>query len=210
MMATKEQVAAWIRPESVYYLPRTSVLALENTHNFAGGAVVPRSVIDPLLALAKEKGRARDDGRQIGEVFQHRDGKHLVIGGLFRDFGDVPEDRAHTVPMWTVLPQFAERFNHVVGPGSGVIRHVVQVAGADLEDGFSGAPGQLTMHPCLKLHDDPGNPLAGAVRPVMLHVRRLMSRAQGRTGPWVRPEQALGSRRFVQSTAHESVSHFAR
>src|ERR1017187_321626 len=25
-------------------------------------------------ALAKEKGRARDDGRQIGEVFQHRDG----------------------------------------------------------------------------------------------------------------------------------------
>src|SRR5450830_1792094 len=63
---TKEQVAAWIRPESVYYLPRTSVLALENTHNFAGGAVVPRSVIDPLLALAKENGLATHlDGARL-------------------------------------------------------------------------------------------------------------------------------------------------
>jgi len=63
---TKEQVAAWIRPESVYYLPRTSVLALENTHNFAGGAVVPRSVIDPLLALAVEKGLATHlDGARL-------------------------------------------------------------------------------------------------------------------------------------------------
>jgi threonine aldolase len=63
---TREQVAAWIRPESVYYLPRTSVLALENTHNFAGGAVIPRSVIDPLLALAKEKGLATHlDGARL-------------------------------------------------------------------------------------------------------------------------------------------------
>ncbi len=50
------QVAAWIRPESVYYLPRTSVLALENTHNFAGGTVTPREATEPLLALAKERG----------------------------------------------------------------------------------------------------------------------------------------------------------
>ena len=63
---TAEQVAAWIRPEAVYYLPRTSVLTLENTHNFAGGAVLPRSVIDPLLALAKEKGLATHlDGARL-------------------------------------------------------------------------------------------------------------------------------------------------
>lgn len=63
---TGEQVAAWIRPEAVYYLPRTSVLALENTHNFAGGAVIPRSVIDPLLALAKAKGLATHlDGARL-------------------------------------------------------------------------------------------------------------------------------------------------
>jgi threonine aldolase len=51
-----DAVAAWIRPESVYYLPRTSVLALENTHNGAGGTVTPREAIDPLLALAKQHG----------------------------------------------------------------------------------------------------------------------------------------------------------
>ncbi len=63
---TAEQVAEWIRPASVYYLPRTSVLALENTHNFAGGAVVPRSVIDPLLALAAENGLATHlDGARL-------------------------------------------------------------------------------------------------------------------------------------------------
>ena len=63
---TTDQVAEWIRPASLYYLPRTSVLALENTHNFAGGAVVPRSVVDPLLALAKEKGLATHlDGARL-------------------------------------------------------------------------------------------------------------------------------------------------
>ena len=40
-----DAVAAWIRPESVYYLPRTSVLALENTHNGAGGTVTPREAM---------------------------------------------------------------------------------------------------------------------------------------------------------------------
>jgi threonine aldolase len=61
-----EQVAAWIRPESVYYLPRTSVLALENTHNAAGGAVTPRTALEPLLSLAKENGlKVHLDGARL-------------------------------------------------------------------------------------------------------------------------------------------------
>ncbi len=61
-----DQVAAWIRPEAVYYLPRTSVLALENTHNFAGGAVTPRAATEPLLALAKARGlKAHLDGARL-------------------------------------------------------------------------------------------------------------------------------------------------
>jgi threonine aldolase len=63
---TSEQIAAWIRPESVYYLPRTSVLALENTHNFAGGTVTPREATEPLLALAKERGlKVHLDGARL-------------------------------------------------------------------------------------------------------------------------------------------------
>ena len=61
-----DEVEAWIRPESVYYLPRTSVLALENTHNFAGGAVTPREATEPLLALAKSRGlKVHLDGARL-------------------------------------------------------------------------------------------------------------------------------------------------
>jgi len=59
-------VAAWIRPDSVYYLPRTSVLALENTHNGAGGAVIPRAALEPLLSLAKASGlKVHLDGARL-------------------------------------------------------------------------------------------------------------------------------------------------
>ncbi|HQQ76606.1 MAG TPA: GntG family PLP-dependent aldolase [Thermoanaerobaculia bacterium] len=61
-----DDVATWIRPESVYYLPRTSVLALENTHNGAGGTVTPREATDPLLALAKQHGlKVHLDGARL-------------------------------------------------------------------------------------------------------------------------------------------------
>ncbi len=56
-MAASE-VEAWVRPESVYYLPRTSLVCLENTHNFAGGTVLPRAAVDEVLALARRKGLA--------------------------------------------------------------------------------------------------------------------------------------------------------
>ncbi|HQR68399.1 MAG TPA: beta-eliminating lyase-related protein, partial [Thermoanaerobaculia bacterium] len=47
---TRALVEPWVRPESVYYLPRTSVLALENTHNFAGGAVLRDADVEGLFA----------------------------------------------------------------------------------------------------------------------------------------------------------------
>ena len=59
-------VAAWIRPEAVYYLPRTAAVALENTHNFAGGTVLPRPAVDAVLAAAKERGLAAHlDGARL-------------------------------------------------------------------------------------------------------------------------------------------------
>ena len=51
-----EGIEAWIRPESVYYLPRTSLVCLENTHNFAGGTVLPRPAVEEVLALARRRG----------------------------------------------------------------------------------------------------------------------------------------------------------
>lgn len=52
---TAEQVAALIRP-SVYYLPTTKLIALENTHNSAGGAVFPKNEAENISALARAQG----------------------------------------------------------------------------------------------------------------------------------------------------------
>ena len=51
---TAEQVALAIRPEGIH-TPRTSALAVENTHNAAGGKVMPTVVWDGLVALAEEQ-----------------------------------------------------------------------------------------------------------------------------------------------------------
>ncbi|GJM20679.1 MAG: threonine aldolase [Planctomycetota bacterium] len=52
-----EQVRATIRAQDIHY-PRTALLSLENTHNFAGGAVLPQAEVDALIELAREHGLA--------------------------------------------------------------------------------------------------------------------------------------------------------
>lgn len=43
-----------IRPTSAYYMPRTRVIALENTHNMAGGTIVPLSNIEEISLIAEK------------------------------------------------------------------------------------------------------------------------------------------------------------
>ena len=47
---TPEQVEPYIRPAGAYYMPRTKVIEVENTHNRAGGAIHP---IENIIALGK-------------------------------------------------------------------------------------------------------------------------------------------------------------
>ena len=51
---TPEQIEPNIRPVSAYYMPRTKVIALENTHNRAGGTVHPIDNIIKVQSLAKK------------------------------------------------------------------------------------------------------------------------------------------------------------
>ncbi len=51
---TPEQIEPLIRPESAYYMPRTKVIEIENTHNRAGGTIHPIENIESLYRLAKE------------------------------------------------------------------------------------------------------------------------------------------------------------
>lgn len=63
---TPDQVEPFIRPAGAYYMPRTKVLEIENTHNRAGGAVHPVDNITALGRLAKKY-----------NLFYHLDGARI-------------------------------------------------------------------------------------------------------------------------------------
>ena len=51
---TAKQVEPLIRPESAYYMARTKVIEIENTHNRAGGTINPLENIKSISELAKK------------------------------------------------------------------------------------------------------------------------------------------------------------
>ena len=51
-----DAVAALIAPDAGPYQVSTVAIALENTHNFGGGAVQPQARVDAVVALARENG----------------------------------------------------------------------------------------------------------------------------------------------------------
>ena len=51
---TSKQVEPLIRPESAYYMARTKVIEIENTHNRAGGTINPLDNIKSISGLAKK------------------------------------------------------------------------------------------------------------------------------------------------------------
>ncbi|MDY0081921.1 MAG: low-specificity L-threonine aldolase [Ignavibacteriaceae bacterium] len=61
-----EQVESFIRPSSAYYMPRTKVIEVENTHNRAGGTIYPIENIIALKELAKKY-----------NLFYHLDGARI-------------------------------------------------------------------------------------------------------------------------------------
>src|SRR3990172_13139358 len=50
-----ERIAAAIRPPNIHH-PVTSIIAVENTHNRAGGVVVPLAIIRDVVKIANENG----------------------------------------------------------------------------------------------------------------------------------------------------------
>ncbi len=61
-----EQVEVAIRPASAYYMPRTKVIEIENTHNVAGGTIHPIENIKAMRKLADKYGLAMHlDGARI-------------------------------------------------------------------------------------------------------------------------------------------------
>ena len=63
---TPEQIKPLIRPRDAYYMPRTKVIAIENTHNRAGGTIYSLENIKAIRALAEEN-----------KLFTHLDGARI-------------------------------------------------------------------------------------------------------------------------------------
>ena len=63
---TPEQIEPFIRPTSAYYMPRTKVIEIENTHNRAGGTIHPIENIIKVKELAKKY-----------NLFYHLDGARI-------------------------------------------------------------------------------------------------------------------------------------
>src|SRR5262245_3624526 len=53
-----EQIRASARVSDGFHIPRASIVAIENTHNQAGGTVWPAAELDAVVATAREPGLA--------------------------------------------------------------------------------------------------------------------------------------------------------
>ncbi len=63
---TVKDMEAAMYPASAYYMPRTRLVAVENTHNRAGGIVWPRGQVEAVCARARELGLATHlDGARV-------------------------------------------------------------------------------------------------------------------------------------------------
>ena len=77
-----DRVEAAIRPDNIHF-PRTALICVENTHNRAGGAVLPREHLEELSGLARRHGvPVHMDGARVfnAAVAQGRPVAEIVAG----------------------------------------------------------------------------------------------------------------------------------
>jgi threonine aldolase len=79
-----DQVRAAIRPSDPLHTPQPSLLALENTHNAAGGTVWPHAELEAVVAVARELGLAVHlDGARLANAAVASGRPAAEIGRLF-------------------------------------------------------------------------------------------------------------------------------
>jgi threonine aldolase len=105
------QVAGMVRPAGYHAVP-TRAIAVEQTHNRAGGAVIPLSTLQALREVADEAGlRLHCDGARIWHAYV-ADGVPLdTYGGLF-DTMSVCLSKGLGAPVGSVFVSTAERIEH--------------------------------------------------------------------------------------------------
>jgi threonine aldolase len=131
---TWEQIARAVR-EKAYYRPQTGLVALENTHNMAGGTVYPVEVADEICDRAHEAGIAVHlDGARIfnATVYLRRD-----VAEITRKFDSVQFclSKGLGAPVGSMIvgsKDFIERCRVIRKMLGGGMRQVGVLAGAGL------------------------------------------------------------------------------
>lgn len=108
-----EDLEAAVKP-AAYYLPRTALVAMENTHNLAGGVVFPQEQVEAVASRARQLGLALHlDGARIWNAH--------VATGLSLDALVAPFDTASVcfskglgAPMGSVLVGGAEHIERAL------------------------------------------------------------------------------------------------
>ena len=81
---TPEQIEPLIRPSSAYYMARTKLIEIENTHNRAGGTINPLQNISAISALAKKHNlKMHLDGARIWNASVETGISPAVYAGYF-------------------------------------------------------------------------------------------------------------------------------
>jgi threonine aldolase len=142
-----EQVAAMVRPDG-YHAVATRAIAVEETHNRAGGAVIPLSTLTALRSLADDRGlRLHCDGARIWHAHISERVPLATYGGLF-DTLSVCLSKGLGAPVGSVFVSTAER----VAAGR-IIRK--RLGGGMRQAGILAAAGRYALaHHIDRLADD--------------------------------------------------------
>jgi hypothetical protein len=81
--------------------------------------------------LSQTQGAAGDNGWQIGQVFQDRDGDDFVILLFNRYLRDIRKDLARTRSQRAVLPKLGEGLDRIVNICRRLVRQVIERASAE-------------------------------------------------------------------------------
>ncbi len=139
-------VKALIRDPGDIHYPRTSLLSIENTHNFAGGVILPLAYIDTMVGIAREHQMAvHMDGARL---FNAAVGSDTPVSRIVRDVDMVSVclSKGLGAPVGSFVAGSAEHIGHArrvrKGLGGGMRQVGILAAAALLavEDGPAALP----------------------------------------------------------------------
>jgi threonine aldolase len=129
-----EQIRRAVRPP-LYYMPRTSLVCLENTHNRAGGTIYPVEEMRQIRVLADETGmRMHLDGARLWNACAATGIAPSMYAGLF-DSVSVCLSKGLGAPVGSVITgskEFIERARHFRKIFGGGMRQAGVLAAAGL------------------------------------------------------------------------------